>query len=60
MELRYGLELNPKHAPKVEPAIASILSSVTILPFGTVEASRLLKSVLFSNLMGNPSVLMMS
>lgn len=40
MELRYGLALNPKRVQKVEPAIASILSSVTILPFGTVEAEQ--------------------
>ena len=29
MELRYGLALNPQRAQKVEPAIASILSSLT-------------------------------
>jgi tRNA(fMet)-specific endonuclease VapC len=40
MELRYGLVLNPQRAQKVEPAIASLLSSVTILPFGTVEAEQ--------------------
>jgi len=40
MELRYGLALNPQRAQKVEPAIASILSSVTILPFGTVAAEQ--------------------
>lgn len=40
MELRYGLALNPQRAQKVEPAIASFLSSVTILPFGTVEAEQ--------------------
>ncbi|MBW4483400.1 MAG: type II toxin-antitoxin system VapC family toxin [Tildeniella torsiva UHER 1998/13D] len=40
MELRYGLALNPQRARKVEPAIASILSSVTILSFGTREAEQ--------------------
>lgn len=40
MELRYGLVLNPQRAQKVEPAIASILSAVTVLPFDTVEAER--------------------
>ncbi|MGG6296597.1 type II toxin-antitoxin system VapC family toxin [Leptolyngbya sp. AN02str] len=40
MELHYGLALNPQRAQKIEPAIASILSSVTILPFGAVEAER--------------------
>lgn len=40
MELRYELALNPQQAQKVEPAIVSILSSVTILPFGTVEAEQ--------------------
>jgi tRNA(fMet)-specific endonuclease VapC len=40
MELRYGLALNPQRVQKIEPAIASILSSVTILPFGAVEAEQ--------------------
>ena len=40
MELRYGLALNPQRIQKVEPAITSILSSVTILPFDTVEAEQ--------------------
>lgn len=40
MELHYGLALNPQRAHKVEPAIANILSSVTILPFGTIEAEQ--------------------
>ncbi|PSB18098.1 type II toxin-antitoxin system VapC family toxin [Phormidesmis priestleyi ULC007] len=40
MELRYGLVLNPQRAQKVEPTIASFLSSVTILPFRSVEAEQ--------------------
>ena len=40
MELRYRLALNPQRAQKVEPAISSFLSSVTILPFSTVEAEQ--------------------
>ncbi|MCG8362626.1 MAG: type II toxin-antitoxin system VapC family toxin [Pseudanabaenales cyanobacterium] len=40
MELRYGLAINPQRAQKVEPAISSILSSVTILPFGALEAEQ--------------------
>lgn len=40
MELRYGLALNPQRAQKVEPAIASILSSVTVLPFSAREAEQ--------------------
>lgn len=40
MALRYGLALNPKYAQKVEPAIASFMASVTILPFSTVEAEQ--------------------
>ncbi|MBE9099536.1 type II toxin-antitoxin system VapC family toxin [Vacuolonema iberomarrocanum] len=40
MELRYGLALNPQRVQKVGPAIASILSSVAILPFDTVEAEQ--------------------
>lgn len=39
MELRYGLALNPQRAQKIEPAIASLLASVTILPFGIEEAN---------------------
>ena len=40
MELRYGLLINPQRAQKVEPTISSFLSSVTILPFSTVEADQ--------------------
>ena len=40
MELRYGLALNPQRAQKVEPAIASFLASVIILPFSNGEAER--------------------
>ncbi len=40
MELRYGLLINPQRAQKVEPAIASFLASVTILPFNTAEAEQ--------------------
>jgi len=40
MELRYGLLINPQRAQKVEPAISSFLTSVTILPFGNVEAEQ--------------------
>ncbi|OCQ93059.1 twitching motility protein PilT [Limnothrix sp. PR1529] len=40
MELRYGLAINPQRSSKVEPVITSILSSVTILPFGLAEAER--------------------
>ncbi len=40
MELRYGLALNPQRAQKIEPAIASFLASVIILPFTTVEAEQ--------------------
>ncbi|MEO1209993.1 MAG: type II toxin-antitoxin system VapC family toxin [Cyanobacteria bacterium J06638_20] len=40
MELRYGLILNPQRAQKIEPVIASILSSGIILPFDTAEAEQ--------------------
>ena len=40
MELRYGLALNSQRAQKVEPAISSFLSSVTILAFSTLEAEQ--------------------
>ena len=40
MELCYGLALNPLRAKKIEPAIISILSSVSILPFNNAEAKQ--------------------
>jgi len=40
MELRYGLALNPQRTQRIEPASSSFLSSVTILPFNTVEAEQ--------------------
>lgn len=40
MELRYGLRLNLQRAAKIEPIIASLLISVTLLPFGTAEAEQ--------------------
>jgi tRNA(fMet)-specific endonuclease VapC len=40
MELCYGLLINPQRAQRVEPAIASFLAAVTILPFGTAEAEQ--------------------
>jgi tRNA(fMet)-specific endonuclease VapC len=40
MELRYGLALNPQRAQKIEPVISSFLSSVTILPFSTLETEQ--------------------
>ncbi len=40
MELRYGLVLNPQRAQKIESAISSLLSSVTILPFCREEAEQ--------------------
>ena len=40
MELRYGLALNPQRAQKIEPEIASILSSANILPFSNAEAEQ--------------------
>jgi len=40
IELSYGFALNLQRAQKIEPAIVSFLASVTILPFGTVEAEQ--------------------
>jgi len=40
MELRYGLQLNPQRAQKIEPVITSFLSSITLLPFGIPEAEQ--------------------
>lgn len=38
MELHYGLVLNPQRAQKIAPAIASILSVVSFLPFEVADA----------------------
>lgn len=40
MELRYGLALNPQRVQKVDSAIASLLASMTILPFNLKEAKQ--------------------
>jgi tRNA(fMet)-specific endonuclease VapC len=40
MELRYGLQLNPQRAQKIEPMMISFLSSVTVLPFSTPESEK--------------------
>ncbi len=40
MELRYGLQLNPQRAQKLEPVITSFLSSVTILPFDVTASEQ--------------------
>jgi tRNA(fMet)-specific endonuclease VapC len=40
MELRYGLLINPQRAQKIESAIASFLSSVTVLSFSNAEAEQ--------------------
>jgi tRNA(fMet)-specific endonuclease VapC len=40
MELRYGLQLNPQRAAKIEPTTTSLLVSVTLLPFTTAEAEQ--------------------
>jgi len=40
MELRYGLQLNPQRAQKIEPVITSFLSSITIIPFNVAESEQ--------------------
>ncbi len=40
MELRYGLQLNPQRAQKVEPVISNFLTSVVLLPFDEVDAEQ--------------------
>ncbi|MBE9068539.1 type II toxin-antitoxin system VapC family toxin [Leptolyngbya cf. ectocarpi LEGE 11479] len=40
MELRYGLLNNPQRAKKIEPAITSLLDSVSILKFSEEEAEQ--------------------
>lgn len=54
MELRYGLLLNPQRAKKIEAAIASLLSSVTILPFHTEEAEQAAQIRVFLKSKGQP------
>ncbi len=59
MELRYGLALNPQRAQKIEPAIASILSSLP-QPFcrsAPQKRAKQLRSARFSQLKGNLLVL---
>ena len=40
MELRYGLLNNPQRANKIEPAITSLLNSVSILEFSEDDAEQ--------------------
>ncbi len=40
MELRYGLLNNPQRAKKIEPAITSLLNSVSILKFSEEDAEQ--------------------
>jgi tRNA(fMet)-specific endonuclease VapC len=40
MELRYGLQLNPQRAQKIEPMMISFLSSVTVLSFSIPESEK--------------------
>jgi tRNA(fMet)-specific endonuclease VapC len=40
MELRYGLLINSQRAQKIEPAIASLLASVAILPCDIAEVEQ--------------------
>lgn len=40
MELRYGLLNNPQRAKKIEPAITSLLNSVSILEFNQEDAEQ--------------------
>lgn len=40
MELHYGLVLNPRRAPQIQPAITSLLSAITVIPFSAAEAEQ--------------------
>ncbi|MEM6253508.1 MAG: type II toxin-antitoxin system VapC family toxin [Cyanobacteria bacterium P01_D01_bin.156] len=40
MELRYGLLNNPQRAKKIEPAITSLLNSISILEFSDADAEQ--------------------
>lgn len=39
MEIEYGLQLNPKIAPKIQGVIESFLQSITILPYEQADAT---------------------
>ncbi len=54
MELRYRFALNPQRAQKVEPAIASLIASVIVLPFGTAEAEQAAQIRAFLKSQGRP------
>jgi tRNA(fMet)-specific endonuclease VapC len=54
MELRYGLLSNPQRAQKIEPAITSFLTSVTILIFGPAEAEQAAQIRAILKIQGQP------
>ncbi|WP_150109091.1 PIN domain-containing protein [Stanieria cyanosphaera] len=39
MEVKYGLQLNPAKAKQIEPLTEKLFSQITIIDFGTKEAT---------------------
>ncbi|WP_427160016.1 type II toxin-antitoxin system VapC family toxin [Aliinostoc sp. HNIBRCY26] len=40
MEVKYGLAINPQRAIKIQSLIETLLTTVTIIPFGLTEAEQ--------------------
>lgn len=54
MEVKYGLAINPQRAVKIQSIIATLLDSITILPFDSKEAEQAAQIRSFLKLAGSP------
>lgn len=54
MEVKYGLAMNPQRALKIQPVIETFLNSITILPFGLLEAEQAAQIRNFLKQAGSP------
>ncbi|MDB9372653.1 type II toxin-antitoxin system VapC family toxin [Nodularia sphaerocarpa] len=54
MEVKYGLAINPQRAVKIQSIIATLLNSITILPFDSKEAEQAAQIRSFLKLAGSP------
>lgn len=54
MEVKYGLAINPLRAIKIQSLMESLLSSITILPFGVEEAEQTARVRGILKTAGNP------
>lgn len=54
MEVKYGLAINPQRAIKIQPLIETLLSTITILPFGVAEAAQAAQIRSFLKTAGTP------